>query len=331
MGTGYNKNRDNALRIFITGLNGSFLLNQITCLMLWQRHKNLKRIIKGLISPTIILRIPNKTTPALGKGINKRLKILIDTGATACNVNKGIYDNAEELVIKKRIKTVNGYSIITHFHNINIFGKRHRFYEINNLDADLLVGYNLLKEIKAVIDLSDGSLHYNNKTEKINLIKHAQETVGNLMSSDEAYTVASYLGYQNGKYKTFSLFNVSDTESSSLSVAERPQTKKQRIENKPGETKRTKKKSKKSRRRKMSVSSTTSSSLCKVNHSINEIDLNILEQQVVQEIEEKHSQIQTSLPFRTDIRGEIRTINDNAIYSKQYPYLTQLTILLVRK
>ncbi|KAH8292867.1 hypothetical protein KR044_001665, partial [Drosophila immigrans] len=41
---------------------------------------------------------------------------------------------------------------------------------------------------------------------------------------------------------------------------------------------------------------------------------------VVQEIQSKHSQIQTCLPFRTDVKGEIRTLDDNAIYSKQYPY-----------
>jgi len=46
-----------------------------------------------------------------------------------------------------------------------------------------------LKEIQAVIDLSNNMLHYNNKTEKINFIKHIQETVGNLQSSDEAYNI----------------------------------------------------------------------------------------------------------------------------------------------
>lgn len=64
-------------------------------------------------------------------------------------IKHGIYNNSQELVIKKRIKTVNGYSLITYFHNITIFGKSQRFYEIHNLDADLLVGYNLLKGINA--------------------------------------------------------------------------------------------------------------------------------------------------------------------------------------
>jgi len=59
-------------------------------------------------------------------------------------------------------------------------------------------------------------------------------------------------------------------------------------------------------------------------------DLNILEQQMVQEIQTKHSQMETSLSFRTDIRGEIRTLNENAINSKQYPY-PYLTISLIRK
>jgi len=70
------------------------------------------------------------------------LKILIDTGATACYIKKGIYENKKELSIHKRVYTVHGYSIIKYYHLINIFGEQHLFYEIEGLESDLLVGFN---------------------------------------------------------------------------------------------------------------------------------------------------------------------------------------------
>jgi len=45
-----------------------------------------------------------------------------------------------------------------------------------------------------------------------------------------------------------------------------------------------------------------------------------LENEILNIINEEHSKINMQIPFRTDIRGEINTVNDRAIYSKQYPY-----------
>jgi len=45
-----------------------------------------------------------------------------------------------------------------------------------------------------------------------------------------------------------------------------------------------------------------------------------LENEILNIINEKHSKINMQIPFRTDIRGEINTVNDKANYSKQYPY-----------
>jgi len=70
------------------------------------------------------------------------LKILIDTGATACCIKKGIYENKRELSIHKRVSTVHGYSIIKYYHLMNIFGEQHLFYEMEGLESDLLVGFN---------------------------------------------------------------------------------------------------------------------------------------------------------------------------------------------
>jgi len=54
----------------------------------------------------------------------KQLKILIDTGATACYIKKGIFENKNELSIYEKVTTVHGYSIIKYYHIINIFETR---------------------------------------------------------------------------------------------------------------------------------------------------------------------------------------------------------------
>jgi len=63
---------------------------------------------------------------------------------------------------------VNGYSIIKYYHLITIFDTRYSFFEIEGLDSDLLVGYNLLKKIGAVIDTAKGVIKYNVIEEKLN-------------------------------------------------------------------------------------------------------------------------------------------------------------------
>lgn len=51
-----------------------------------------------------------------------------------------------------------------------------------------------------------------------------------------------------------------------------------------------------------------------------EKSLNDLRENVIRNIEKLHSDINMKLPFRTDIRAEIRTIAEAPIWSKQYPY-----------
>lgn len=48
--------------------------------------------------------------------------------------------------------------------------------------------------------------------------------------------------------------------------------------------------------------------------------LNIMKRNIIENIEKLHSNINMNLPFRTDIRAEIRTIAEAPIWSKQYPY-----------
>jgi len=62
------------------------------------------------------------------------------------------------------------------------------------------------------------------------------------------------------------------------------------------------------------------------NQNINNIKISSADQrkdlknEILNFINEEHSKINMQIPFRTDIRGEINTVNDRALYSKQYPY-----------
>jgi len=57
--------------------------------------------------------------------------------------------------------------IIKYYNYINIFETRHLFYEIEGLESDLLIGFNLLKKMGAVINIEEGMLEYKGKTEKL--------------------------------------------------------------------------------------------------------------------------------------------------------------------
>jgi len=67
----------------------------------------------------------------------------------------------------KRVSTVDGFSIIKYYHMVRIFDTRYTFYEINGSKSDFLIGYNLLKEIGAVIDTEIGIMRYGGKKEKL--------------------------------------------------------------------------------------------------------------------------------------------------------------------
>jgi len=65
------------------------------------------------------------------------------------------------------VSTDNGYSIIKIYQNKTIFHTKHIFYEIEGLKADLLIGYNLLKMIGAIIEISNDTLNYNGRIENL--------------------------------------------------------------------------------------------------------------------------------------------------------------------
>lgn len=108
------------------------------------------------------------------------MRILIDTGASSNYCQPGILSNEIILPIKKRACTVNGEIIIDSFHEVSIFGTITRFYIINNLEYDGLIGSNLLNRVNAKINFETRTLVYNNKTEKIyfndsNKLNHIKE------------------------------------------------------------------------------------------------------------------------------------------------------------
>jgi len=71
-------------------------------------------------------------------------------------------DIDESIQVQNRAN--NGYNqCYKNYQMITIFDSRYTFYEIERLDSDLLVGYNLLKKIGAVIDIARGVIQYNGK------------------------------------------------------------------------------------------------------------------------------------------------------------------------
>ena len=50
---------------------------------------------------------------------------------------------------------------------INIFGEQHLFYEIEGLESDLIIGFNLLRKIGAKLDIEKGIMEYKGNKEKL--------------------------------------------------------------------------------------------------------------------------------------------------------------------
>ncbi|TMW46812.1 hypothetical protein DOY81_008110 [Sarcophaga bullata] len=94
------------------------------------------------------------------------LRILIDSGATSCYCRPNVLTNRKKLVVKKRIKTINGFTIIDNFYDARLFGISEIFYEIQNLEFNLLIGYNFLKKANINLDFENGIITCGNKTDK---------------------------------------------------------------------------------------------------------------------------------------------------------------------
>jgi len=96
----------------------------------------------------------------------KQLKILIDTGATACYIKKGIFENINELSIYKKGTIV---------HIMNIFETRQLFCKMNGLESDLLIGFNFLRKTGAIINIEGGVLEHKGKTEKLKYYENEEK------------------------------------------------------------------------------------------------------------------------------------------------------------
>jgi len=103
----------------------------------------------------------------------KQLKILIDTGATACYIKK--------------------YSIIRYYHIINIFETRQLFYEIEGLESDLLIEFNLLRKIGAIINIEKGVLEYKGKTEKLKYYDNEEKNEISLIKENNILPLKEFI------------------------------------------------------------------------------------------------------------------------------------------
>lgn len=124
--------------------------------------------------------------------------------------------NKNNLVTRKRVRTIHGSTIIQYLHNINIFGVQERFYENKNLKSDLLIGINFLNKIGDKIDIPNQVMKYNtNKTKKIHFLNNlpisnplgqanpkspAEENTGNKITKDNIVQ-KSCKAPPNGKFQ----------------------------------------------------------------------------------------------------------------------------------
>jgi len=123
----------------------------------------------------------------------KQLKILIDTGATACYIKRGIFGNKNELSLYKKVTTVHGYSNIRYYHIINIFKTRKLFYEIEGLESDLLIGFNLLRKIGAIINTEKGVLEYKGKSEKLKYYDNEEKNEISLIEENNILPLKEFI------------------------------------------------------------------------------------------------------------------------------------------
>lgn len=97
--------------------------------------------------------------PHIYRAINdKKIKILIDTGAHSNYCRPNVLNNEIILPIKKRARTVNSEIIIDRYHEVLIFNVKTRFYVINTLEHDALIGANLLNQVNAEINFNTSIL-----------------------------------------------------------------------------------------------------------------------------------------------------------------------------
>lgn len=105
----------------------------------------------------------------------KEIKILIDTGATNCYCKPNFARVRNRLIIMKR---VNSYSIITHSTELRILGKKQRFYELENLGCDLLLGINFIKSNGIKLDFVSNKLELEGTTYDIKYINEMENKIG---------------------------------------------------------------------------------------------------------------------------------------------------------
>lgn len=100
------------------------------------------------------------------------------------------------------MKTINGFTIIDHFSKAQVFGINERFYEIPNLEADILLGYNFMKKANIILDFKKGTLTSGEHCEQFlnfNKKEEVEHIRGNESEDSEEIERINYMK-QNNEY-----------------------------------------------------------------------------------------------------------------------------------
>lgn len=188
--------------------------------------------------------------------------------------------NRRELVISKRVRTINGYTVIQHYYDANIFGINQRFYEISNLETDVLIGYNFLKKSNSKLDFNKGTITCGKFCENFLHFQRDCDIKENVVKKEA-----------KGKEINVLNENIKDTEDSCLNEIIYEE----------------------------SIQGNDKSVLTQnVSHELKALER--LRKNIQERVSKLHSKINLNLPFRTDIKAEIKTIDNEPVWSKQYPY-----------
>ena len=107
----------------------------------------------------------------------QELKILIDTGTSKNFIKPFNFFQFYFLKTPFFVRSINGKSLITKYCKINIFGKTSIFYLLPQLSTfEGIIGYDLLKEIKANFDFSKNILYHENGTEILRHLTHSSSS-----------------------------------------------------------------------------------------------------------------------------------------------------------
>lgn len=130
----------------------------------------------------------------------RKIRILIDTGATGNYCTKLKNGNRLSLKNPVKIKTIHKSETIDSYYRINLLSEQHIFYEVNNLGSfDMILGMKGLRKINAKIDTKFFKLTYAKKSRET--VEHINYFVNEEIEDDFKNVIFRLMNKNNANEK----------------------------------------------------------------------------------------------------------------------------------